>query len=68
VVSAIASGDRDAMQTLYQRHSVQLHRFVLRLVPDPALSEDIVSESSARCGSKPAALSGSRKFPPGFWP
>ena len=44
LVRAIASGDRDAMQTLYQRHSVRLHRFVLRLVPDPALAEEIVSE------------------------
>jgi RNA polymerase sigma-70 factor, ECF subfamily len=32
------------MKTLYQRHSVRVHRFVLHLVTDAALAEDIVSE------------------------
>ncbi len=44
LLSAIASGDRRAMQTLYQRHKVRVYRFVLRLVADAALAEDIVSE------------------------
>ncbi|MGA7490012.1 MAG: sigma-70 family RNA polymerase sigma factor [Xanthobacteraceae bacterium] len=44
LLSAIASGDRRAMQTLYQRHKVRVYRFVLRLVADAAVAEDIVSE------------------------
>ena len=44
LISAIASGDRDAMKTLYQRHTGRVHRFVLHLVTDAASAEDIVSE------------------------
>jgi RNA polymerase sigma-70 factor, ECF subfamily len=44
LVSAIAAGDRQAMQALYLRHNVRVYRFVLRLVADAALAEDVVSE------------------------
>ncbi len=44
LLSAIASSDRRAMRTLYQRHKVRVYRFVLRLVADASLAEDIVSE------------------------
>jgi RNA polymerase sigma-70 factor (ECF subfamily) len=44
LLGAIAAGDRAAMQGLYLRHSVRVYRFVLRLVGDAALAEDIVSE------------------------
>jgi RNA polymerase sigma-70 factor (ECF subfamily) len=45
LVGAIAGGDRRAMQALYLRHKVRIYRFVLRLVGDAALAEDIVSEA-----------------------
>jgi RNA polymerase sigma-70 factor (ECF subfamily) len=44
LVGAIAGGDRRAMQALYLRHKVRIYRFVLRLVGNAALAEDIVSE------------------------
>lgn len=45
LVSRIASGDRTAMQVLFSRHHVRLHRFVLRTVRDEAVAEDAVSEA-----------------------
>jgi RNA polymerase sigma-70 factor (ECF subfamily) len=44
LVRSIAAGDRSAMQVLFQRHSVRVYRFVLRMTRDPALSEDITSD------------------------
>ena len=44
LISAIAAGDRRAMQALYARHNVRIYRFVLRLTNDSSLAEDIVSE------------------------
>jgi RNA polymerase sigma-70 factor (ECF subfamily) len=44
LLAAIATGDRGAMQALYLRHNVRVYRFVLRVVADAALAEDIVSE------------------------
>jgi RNA polymerase sigma-70 factor (ECF subfamily) len=44
IVSAIARGDRSAMQALYCRYRIPLYRFSLRLLHDPAAAEDIVSE------------------------
>jgi RNA polymerase sigma-70 factor (ECF subfamily) len=44
LVSAIAGGDQRAMRTLYVRHNVRVYRFVLRIVSNTALAEDIVSD------------------------
>lgn len=44
LLRSIAEGDKGAMQVLFQRHSVRIYRFALRLVADAALAEDIVSE------------------------
>ena len=44
LIRAIADGDRRALQALYLRHKVRTYRFVLRLIADAALAEDIVSE------------------------
>jgi RNA polymerase sigma-70 factor (ECF subfamily) len=44
LVGAIAAGDRQAMRALYVRHNVRVYRFVVRLVADAALAEDVVSE------------------------
>jgi RNA polymerase sigma-70 factor, ECF subfamily len=44
LVKAIAGGDRRAMQMLYTRHNVRIYRFILRLINDRALAEDLVSE------------------------
>jgi RNA polymerase sigma-70 factor (ECF subfamily) len=44
LIGRIASGDRLAMQVLFARHHVRVYRFVLRLVNDPSLAEDLISE------------------------
>jgi RNA polymerase sigma-70 factor, ECF subfamily len=44
LIGRIASGDRLAMQVLFARHHVRVYRFVLRLVSDPTLAEDLISE------------------------
>jgi RNA polymerase sigma-70 factor (ECF subfamily) len=44
LISGIAAGDQRAMHSLYARHSVRVHRFVLRLTNNSSLAEDLVSE------------------------
>lgn len=44
LIGRIAQGDRLAMQVLFARHQVRVYRFVLRLVRNPALAEDLISE------------------------
>ena len=44
LISRIAAGDRLAMQALFARHQVRIYRFVLRLVNNPTLAEDLISE------------------------
>jgi RNA polymerase sigma-70 factor (ECF subfamily) len=43
LVRRIAGGDQLAMQTLFVRHRVALYRWLLRLVGDEALAEDLLS-------------------------
>jgi RNA polymerase sigma-70 factor (ECF subfamily) len=43
-LESIATGDKFAMQVLFQRHNVRVYRFVLRLIGNPAVAEEIVSE------------------------
>jgi RNA polymerase sigma-70 factor (ECF subfamily) len=40
----VASGDQAAMQALYARHSVRVYRFLVRLVGDVMVAEDLVSD------------------------
>jgi RNA polymerase sigma-70 factor (ECF subfamily) len=44
LIKAVAGGDRGAMHTLYTRHIAKVYRFILRLINDPSLAEDLVSE------------------------
>jgi RNA polymerase sigma-70 factor (ECF subfamily) len=44
LITRIAAGDRLAMQLLYMRHHVRIYRFVMRLVRDQELAEDLISE------------------------
>jgi RNA polymerase sigma-70 factor (ECF subfamily) len=44
LLERIVKGDRLALQVLFARHNVQTYRFLLRLVTDEALAEDLVSE------------------------
>ncbi len=44
LLERIADGDKLAMQALFARHNVRVYRFLLRLVGDEALAEDLVNE------------------------
>jgi RNA polymerase sigma-70 factor (ECF subfamily) len=44
LLESIAAGDKFAMQVLFQRHNVRVYRFVLRLIGNASLAEEIVSE------------------------
>jgi len=44
LIESIAAGDESAMKTLYERYSVRVFRFVVRMVKDEHLAEDIASE------------------------
>jgi RNA polymerase sigma-70 factor (ECF subfamily) len=44
LIGRIASGDRLAMQVLFARHQLRVYRFVLRLVSDESVAEDLISE------------------------
>jgi len=44
LIKRIASGDKLAMQVLYARHHVRVFRFVVRIVHDESMAEDLISE------------------------
>ncbi len=44
LIGRIARGDTLAMQVLFARHHLKVYRFVLRLVRNQALAEDLISE------------------------
>jgi len=45
LIGQIAAGDKAAMRVLFIRHQLKVYRFVLRIVRDAALAEDVVSET-----------------------
>src|SRR5262245_58705977 len=44
LLASISDGNRTAMHTLYARHNVRVYRFILRIVRDASLAEDLVSQ------------------------
>src|ERR1700730_13908311 len=44
LIGRIAAGDKVAMQVLFARHHVRVYRFVLRLVRNETMAEDLISE------------------------
>jgi len=44
LLESIAEGGRTAMHVLYSRHNVRVYRFVLRMVRDTTMAEDLVSQ------------------------
>ncbi len=44
LLARMAEGDRLAMQVFFRRHNVRVFRFVLRILSDHSLAEDVVSE------------------------
>jgi RNA polymerase sigma-70 factor (ECF subfamily) len=44
LIQRIAAGDQLAMRALYARHQVRLYRFLVRIVRDETLAEDLLSD------------------------
>jgi RNA polymerase sigma-70 factor (ECF subfamily) len=44
LLESIADGGRTAMHTLYSRHHVRVYRFILRIVRDASMAEDLASQ------------------------
>jgi RNA polymerase sigma-70 factor, ECF subfamily len=44
LIGRIAAGDKLAMEALFARHHVRAYRFILRLVRNETLAEDLISE------------------------
>jgi RNA polymerase sigma-70 factor (ECF subfamily) len=44
LLQSIADGGRTAMHILYARHHVRVYRFILRIVRDVAMAEDLASQ------------------------
>ena len=44
LLESIADGGRTAMHILYSRHNVRVYRFILRIVRDATMAEDLVSQ------------------------
>ena len=44
LLESIADGGRSAMHILYSRHNVRVYRFILRIVRDATMAEDLVSQ------------------------
>jgi RNA polymerase sigma-70 factor (ECF subfamily) len=44
LIYAIAEGDQRAMHVLYGRHNVRVYRYILRLINNTSMAEDLVSE------------------------
>jgi RNA polymerase sigma-70 factor (ECF subfamily) len=44
LIARIAGGDQLAMRTLFARHQVHLYRFLVRIVRDETLAEDLLSD------------------------
>jgi RNA polymerase sigma-70 factor (ECF subfamily) len=44
LLARMADGDTAAMQAFYARHNVRVFRFVLRIIADHSLAEDVISE------------------------
>jgi RNA polymerase sigma-70 factor (ECF subfamily) len=44
LMRSVAHGDRRAMHELYSAHNVRVYRYVLGMVREPVIAEDVVSE------------------------
>jgi len=44
LLEGIAGGQKTAMHVLYARHNVRVYRFILRIIGDATIAEDLVSQ------------------------
>ena len=62
LINRIAAGDKLAMQVLFARHRTSTYRWLLRIVRDEALAEDLLSEVFLESGGRPTDLKDVRLF------
>ena len=44
LIENIAAGDRSSMKVLFMRHNVRIYRFILRLINNEAIAEELVND------------------------
>ena len=52
LLEGIAAGEKASMHVLYARHNVRVYRFILRIIGDASVAEDLVrslQEGARRC-------------------
>jgi RNA polymerase sigma-70 factor, ECF subfamily len=57
-----ARGDLDAFETLFRRHQVDVYRWILAIVRDPALAEDLTVETFWRIHRAHGRFDAARSF------
>jgi RNA polymerase sigma-70 factor (ECF subfamily) len=65
LLARIAKNDRTSMHTLYARHNVRVYRFVLRMVRDTTMAEDLVSQVFLDVWRTAASSRAARRSRPG---
>jgi RNA polymerase sigma-70 factor, ECF subfamily len=58
LIRRIAEGDQSAMRALTSRYQVMLYRWLLRLVDDKSLAEDLLSEVFLDVWRQPRSFEG----------
>ncbi len=62
VLRQFARGDLHAFETLFRRHQAEVYRWIVRIVRDPALAEDLTVETFWRVHRAHARFDPSRSF------
>jgi RNA polymerase sigma-70 factor (ECF subfamily) len=58
LLARIAAGDKAAMHTLYSRERLRVYRFVLRIVRNPTVAEDLLSDVFLEVWNKAGTFEG----------
>src|SRR5262249_37998704 len=66
LIRRIAGGDQLAMRTLFARHRVAIYRWLLRIVHNETLAEDLLSEVFLDVWRQAASLGGRVAVSPGL--
>jgi Sigma-70 region 2 len=68
LVAKVAAGNRLAMHALLARHYARVYRFVLRLIGNKTVAEDVTSEAFLCVCSRPIVSRRARPLRPDFSP
>ena len=67
LMERIADRDQLAMRALFGRHRTALYRWLVRLVGDAALAEDLLRTCFSTSGGRRPCSRGARRYPRGCW-